>query len=85
MRFPRRLFATLATGLLLLAGGVESGSLHGEELRSSVELPRGWKIQPAIEPEKMGVRETNPKGQAKVINDAVAIVHKWDPKTIIPT
>jgi beta-galactosidase len=35
--------------------------------------------QSAVEPEKMGVRETNPKGQAKVINDAVAIVHKWDP------
>ena len=35
--------------------------------------------QSAIEPEKMGVRETNPRGQAKVINDAVAVVHKWDP------
>jgi beta-galactosidase len=35
--------------------------------------------QSAIEPEKLGVRETNPRGQAKVINDAVAVVHKWDP------
>ncbi|WP_043585783.1 hypothetical protein [Geminisphaera colitermitum] len=32
----------------------------------------------AIEPEKMGIRETNPRGQAKVINDAVAILHKQD-------
>ncbi|MDR1284357.1 MAG: hypothetical protein LBK99_26620 [Opitutaceae bacterium] len=33
----------------------------------------------AIEPEKMGVREKNPRGQTKVINDAVAILHKQDP------
>jgi beta-galactosidase len=45
------LFATLATGLLLLAGGAAAGSLRGEELRSTIELPRGWKVQPAASPE----------------------------------
>lgn len=51
MRFPLRLFATLVAGLLLLSCGVVSGSLRGEELRSFIELPRGWKVQPATNPE----------------------------------
>lgn len=51
MRFPQRLFTTLATGLLLLTCGLASASLHGQELRSSLELPRVWSVQPATNPE----------------------------------
>lgn len=32
-----------------------------------------------ITPQAMGIREENPKGQGKVINDAVEIVHRNDP------
>ncbi len=51
MRFPQGLFFALAVRLLLMACGLACGSLHGEELRSSLELPRAWKVQPANNPE----------------------------------
>lgn len=50
MIFPLRLFAVRSVGLLLLAGGMACASLHGEETRSSLELPRAWKVQPATNP-----------------------------------
>lgn len=50
MCFPPRLIRPLVAGLLLFAGGVGSASLRGEELRSSIELPRGWEVQPATNP-----------------------------------